>query len=62
MKSVQLFWALLVALPDILKLIENLQKEAEKVETDRKVKQDIQIINQAFEKQDAEALRILFNS
>lgn len=55
-------WALLVALPDILKLIENLQKAAQEIETDRKVKQDIQIINQAFENNDAEALRILFNS
>ena len=60
--QLKILWALLVALPDILKLIENLQKEAEKIETDRKVKQDIQIINNAFEKQDAEALRILFNS
>lgn len=54
--------ALLLALPELIKLIENLQREASKIETDRKVKDDLKIINHAFENNDAEALRILFNS
>lgn len=52
----------IMALPEIIKLIKHLEKEHKKQKTKKKIKDDIKKINQAFEKQDAEALNRIFNS
>jgi len=52
--------ALIVALPEIIKMIQNLQQIADKAEEDRKVKSDLKAINEAFENKDAEALNKIF--
>lgn len=54
--------ALIVALPEILKLIERIQKRIEAGQLDRKVAQDIKAINDAFDSDDAEKLNEIFNS
>lgn len=54
--------ALIVALPDIIKMIEHLQRMADNSEEDRKVKDDLKKINEAFENKDAEALNRVFDS
>jgi uncharacterized protein Yka (UPF0111/DUF47 family) len=56
------FMTLLKALPEILQLIKALQKAADQAEADRKVKDDIKTIHQAFDANDPELLRRLFNS
>ncbi|MBA3756306.1 MAG: hypothetical protein H0X02_08815 [Nitrosomonas sp.] len=56
------FYALMLSMPEILKLIKTLQENQKKYEHDRKVKQDIETINKAFKEQDAKALNSIFNS
>lgn len=54
--------ALIVALPEIIKMLQNLQRIADKAEEDRRVKDDLKKINEAFENKDAEALNRVFDS
>jgi hypothetical protein len=49
-------------LPSIIRLLENMQKRIDKNEEDKKVAHDLDAINKAFEANDAEALRKIFNS
>jgi len=56
------FWALLVSLPEILKLIENIQKANKERKIQKKVNDDIKKINEAFEQKDADKLNEIFNS
>lgn len=58
----KLFAVLILNLPKILKLLENMQKRIDKAEEDKKVEQDLDAINKAFEDGDSEALRRIFNS
>lgn len=53
---------LLTNLPEILKLLENLQKRIDKAEMNKKLGDDIKTINNAFEANNAEELNKLFNS
>lgn len=53
---------LLQALPEILKLIENIQKRIDDKKLENKINEDIKVINDAFESQDEKKLRDLFNS
>lgn len=55
-------WQLLAALPEILKLIEEIQKNSVELETKRKVADDIKVIHQAFAAKDSKKLNDLFNS
>ena len=52
---------LLSALPQILKLIENIQKMNLEADIQRKVKDDVEKINNVFESKDADALNAIFN-
>ena len=54
--------ALIVALPEIVRLVENIQKRLDEKATKEKIKEDFEKINEAFEKQDPEILNRLFNS
>lgn len=56
------FWTLLAALPEILKLIESIQKRIDQGKLENKVHEDLAKISEAFEKQDEEKLKNLFNS
>jgi hypothetical protein len=54
------FWLFLQVLPELLKLFQLLQKRIEEVETDRKVKDDVKKIHEAFATNDASKLDELF--
>lgn len=58
---IQLFIAFLTSLPEILKLIKELQKVQARVETQRKIKDDIRVISESFNKLDAAKLNQLFS-
>lgn len=53
---------LLKHLPQILRLIELLEKAEREAKTERKVKDDLEKINKAFEENDASKLKDIFNS
>lgn len=53
--------SLIVALPEIIKLIKNIQKQIEQQKTEKKVKDDLKRINQAFEVGNAQLLNDVFN-
>lgn len=59
---IKLIHSLIIALPELIKLIKNIEKQIEEKNTDEKVKDDLKKINEAFEKKDAKALNDLFNS
>lgn len=54
--------AFIQCLPTLLKIIAYAQKANEEAETQRHVKEDLKVIEDAFKEQDAEKLRALFNS
>lgn len=54
--------AFLAALPELIKLINNLQKRMERAEHKTKVKEDVKKINKAFEDNDEEALNRIFSN
>ena len=57
----QAILGLLSALPQILNLIENIQKMNLEADIQRKVKDDVEKINNVFESKDADALNAIFN-
>ena len=54
--------ALIVSLPEILRLIKQIEKIIKEHKTEKKVKDDLKKINEAFEKKDAKLLNDIFNS
>jgi hypothetical protein len=54
------FWLFIQLLPDLLKLIRILKSRLDEAETDRKVKDDIKKIHDAFASGDASKLNELF--
>lgn len=58
----KLLATLLLNLPAILRLLENMQKRIDEAEAERKVANDLEEINKAFEAKDPEALKRIFNS
>jgi hypothetical protein len=58
----KLILAFIAALPEILRLIDALIKDIERAQTDRKVKEDLALIEKAFREKDAKALNRIFNS
>lgn len=54
-------WQLILALPEVIRLIGELQRNIEKQEADRKIKNDVKAIREAFANQDAEKLNAVFN-
>lgn len=55
-------WQLVLALPQILKLIDEIDKRNKELEIQRKVKDDVKVIHEAFVAKDAKKLNDLFNS
>lgn len=58
----KLLASLVIALPEILKLLAAIQKSIDEAQTQRKVKEDLQAIERAFREKDANALNHIFNS
>lgn len=54
--------AFLAALPDLIKLLQVLQRRIDEEGIDRHVKQDVQMIHEAFDANDPAKLNALFNS
>jgi hypothetical protein len=54
--------ALLISLPEIIELIKSIQKQIDESFEDRKLKDDIKKINDAFKTRDPEALNRIFIS
>lgn len=55
-------WLLITALPDLIKLLQALQKTIEEANTDRKVTDDLKSLHEAFSEKDASKLNHIFNS
>ena len=55
------FLLLIQSLPDIIKLLGVLDKAAKEAETDRKVKDDVKKIHEAFSAKDPAMLNHIFN-
>ena len=53
---------LLRALPEIIRLIETLQRRADDKAESKKIKEDVAKIDKAFKEKDAQALNDVFNS
>lgn len=51
----------LAALPELIKLVRDIQAAIKKEESDRKVKNDVKAIREAYKNQDADAINRLFN-
>jgi len=56
------FIAFLTVLPELIRLIKNIEKRIQATETDKKVKEDIKAINEAFEQKDSAKLNRIFDS
>ncbi|MDH4163341.1 MAG: hypothetical protein OEW15_11730 [Nitrospirota bacterium] len=57
MKLILLF---LTSLPDLIKLLQIIDKTIQKGETDRKVKDDLKVLHQAFADKDGAKVTALF--
>ena len=58
----KLIAALILAFPEIIKLIRNIQQRIDAANLEHHVKEDIRAINKAFEQNDPAALKSIFNS
>jgi len=54
-------WAFMTALPELIRLIKNIERRVAKVKEDKKVNEDLKAINEAFETKDAAKLNDIFN-
>jgi hypothetical protein len=59
---IQAIIAFLTALPELIKLVNNLQVKNKQAANRQKVKDDIKKINEAFDNQDSDALNRVFNN
>ena len=56
-------WFKLIALlPEIIKLLQALEKRIEEVETERKVKEDLRSLKEAIDAKDHDKIKHIFNS
>ncbi len=62
MTYAKLFFIMMKSLPEILKLIQALEKSIEDGQTNRKVADDLKAIHEAFIAKDSNKLNDLFNS
>lgn len=58
----KLIFNLIVALPEIIKLLQTLQKAIDEAKTNKKVEDDLKAIQEAFDARDPEKLAAIFNS
>ena len=52
---------LISLLPELVQLINNIQKRIEEQETEREVREDIIMLNRAFEEKDAKKINDILN-
>ncbi len=62
MEILSLLKAFVIALPEIIRLLRNIQDLQDEAAVAKKVKEDLGALNDAFEKRDAETLNRIFNS
>ncbi len=62
MDLLALIKAFLIALPELVKLVQTLQAMQDENAMAIQIKKDLVTINDAFQKKDPDALRALFNS
>jgi hypothetical protein len=62
MSNVRAFWLLLCSIPELMNLIKAIKDGIDQAETDRKVKDDLKTVHEAFSAKDATKLNALFNS
>lgn len=61
MSVIKLIWAFLMNLQGLVSLLKQIQVSIEEAQSEKKVKDGIKVINDAFKSKDANALRDLFN-
>lgn len=62
MSLIKALYALIIALPEIIKLIKELEKRHQDEMNNKKIKKDLKEIGQAFEDRDPDKLNRIFNS
>lgn len=55
-------WLLITALPDLIRLLQAMQKAIDQAAVDRKVKDDLKSLHEAFSAKDAAKINAIFNS
>ena len=55
-------WLLLSSLPDLIKLLNAIQKGIDEANVDKKVTDDLKTLHEAFSAKDASKINALFNS
>jgi hypothetical protein len=55
-------WLLITALPDLIRLLQAMQKAIDQTAVDRKVKDDLKSLHEAFNAKDAAKINAIFNS
>lgn len=61
MSTLSTLWALLTSLPEIIRLVRAIELALKEAEVDRKVKDDVKAIHEAFTTKDAKKLNDIFN-
>lgn len=62
MTTLGVFFLFLKHLPELLRILELIDKRNKEMQTERKIKDDLEAIEKAFKDNDAESLNRLFNS
>lgn len=62
MSVLKILWAFLTCLPEIIRMLREIQAQVEEAQTQAKVKESVKEITSAFKEKDADRLRKLFNS
>lgn len=62
MTTLGVFFLFLKHLPELLRILELIDKRNKELQTERKIKDDLEAIEKAFKDNDAETLRRIFNS
>lgn len=60
--SLSLIFTFLGAIPDLVKLLQAIQAAQKRIETDKKVKDDLKTLHQAISSGDANAVTALFSN
>lgn len=62
MNLLNALYALIIALPEILRLLKEIEKRHQDELKNKKIKEDLKKIEEAFKDRDADKLRDVFNS
>lgn len=58
----KIIWAFILAIPELVKLLDVLQKRMDEAATSKKIASDVKSIHEAFSEKDPKKLHDLFNS